>query len=91
MLPLSICSMQPDMSDKVEEVVEDTTEKYTKVVKAIRDQDKKRELYSLAGPNSEQVKLPRFSGSTGEDFLTFKKKLFLAFEKITTRLHKVGT
>ena len=73
--------MQPDMSDKVEEVVEDTTEKYTRVVKDIRDQDKKRELYSVAGPNSEQVKLPRFSGNSDEDYLTFKKKLLLAFEK----------
>ena len=73
--------MQPDMSDKVEELMEDTTVRYKQLVEDVKGQDKSRELYSLAGANSEQVKLPRFSGNPGEDFLTFKKKLLLAFEK----------
>ena len=70
-----------DLSERVEEVIEEVTDKYNKVVKEVREQDKSRELYSLAGSNSEQVKLPKFSGSPGEDFFTFKKKLKLAFEK----------
>ena len=64
-----------DLSERVEEVIEEVTDKYNKVVKEVREQDKSRELYSLAGSNSEQVKLPKFSGSPGEDFFTFKKKL----------------
>ena len=70
-----------DLSDRVEEVIEAVTTKYTKVVKEVRDEDKKRELYSLAGSNSEQVRLPKFSGSQNEDFFTFKRKLVSAFEK----------
>ena len=70
-----------DLHDRVEEVIEETTVKYKKVVEQVRQQDKQRELYSLAGSNSEQVKLPKFSGSQGEDFFTFKKKLYSAFEK----------
>ena len=73
--------MQPDLSDKVEDLMEEVTKKYNKVVKDVREQDKSRELYSLAGANSEQVKLPKFSGTSGEDFFTFKKKLLTAFEK----------
>ena len=70
-----------DLGEKVEQVIEELTEKYNKVVKEVREQDKNRELYSLAGSNSEQVKLPKFSGSPGEDFFSFKNKLYLAFEK----------
>ena len=73
-----------DLTERVEEVVEELTAKYTKVVKEVRQQDKQRELYSLAGSNSEQVSLPKFSGSQAEDFFTFKKKINSAFEK--TRL-----
>ena len=65
-----------DLHDRVEEVIEETTVKYKKVVEQVRQQDKQRELYSLAGSNSEQVKLPKISGSQGEDFFTFKKKLY---------------
>ena len=35
----------------------------------------------MARSNNEQVKLPKFGGSSGEDFATFKSKLLLAFEK----------
>ena len=73
--------MQPDLSDKVEDLMEDTTKRYKKMVEDIKEQDKSRELYSLAGANTEQVKLPKFSGRSGEDFLTFRKKLLLAMEK----------
>ena len=45
------------------------------------DQDKKRELYSLVGTPSETVRLPKFAGSLGEDFATFKSKLLVALEK----------
>ena len=51
------------------------------VTAAIREEDKIRELYSLAGASSEQVKLPRLSGAAGEDFSIFKSKLLLALEK----------
>ena len=61
--------MQPDMSDKVEDLMEDTTKRYKWLVEAVRGQDRSRELYSLAGANSEQVKLPKCLGSSGEDFL----------------------
>ena len=73
--------MMPNESDKVEEIIEDTTKKYKDVTTAIENEDKMRELYSLAGSNKEQVKLPKFGGSAGEDFSTFKSKLLLAFEK----------
>ena len=73
--------MIADLSDKVEDLMEDTTNRYKKLVEQVREQDNKRELYSLAGSNSEQVSLPKFSGSFGEDFFTFKKKLISAFEK----------
>ena len=70
-----------DLHDRVEEVIEEITTKYNSVVKLVRDEDKTRELYSLAGSNSEQVRLPKFSGRQSEDFFTFKKKLLSAFEK----------
>ena len=70
-----------DLYDRVEEVIQETTTKYKKVVEQVRQQDRQRELYSLAGSNSEQVKLPKFSGSQGEDFFTFKRKLCSAFKK----------
>ena len=73
--------MLPNESDKVEEILEDTTSRYKEVTRAIEEEDKKRELYSLAGSNKEQVKLPGFGGIAGEDFSTFKAKLLLAFEK----------
>ena len=73
--------MLPDESTRVEEVIEETTKKFKEVTEAIELEDKKRELYSLAGSNKEQVKLPRFGGSSGEDFSTFKSKLLLAMEK----------
>ena len=59
--------MLPNESDKVEEIVEETTKKYKDVTTAIQQQDKLRELYSLAGSNKEQVKLPKFGGGAGED------------------------
>ena len=40
--------MQPDLSDKVEDLMEDTTQRYKKMVEDIKEQDKSRELYSLA-------------------------------------------
>ena len=87
--------MKPDLSDKVEDLMEDTTKRFTQLVKDVREQDKNRELYSLAGANSEQVKLPKFSGSSGEDFLTFKKKLLAAFEKnrvpVSDKVEKLRT
>ena len=58
--------------------------KYKDVIKAIQNEDKTRELYSLAGSNKEQVKLPKFAGAWGEYFATFKSKLLLAFEKNMT-------
>ena len=87
--------MKPDLSDKVEDLMEDTTKRFSQLVKDVREQDKSRELYSLAGANSEQVKLPKFSGSSGEDFLTFKKKLLVAFEKnrvpVSDKVEKLRT
>ena len=59
--------MQTDLSGKVEDLMEDTTKRYKKMVEDIKEQDKSRELYSLAGANAEQVKLPKFSGRSGED------------------------
>ena len=73
--------MMPNESDKVEEVIEETTKKYREVTTAIENEDKKRELYSLAGSNKEAVRLPKFGGSAGEDFTVFKSKLILALEK----------
>ena len=71
----------PNEQEKMEECLEETTRKYNEVTRDIRDEDRKRELYSLAGANSEQVKLPYLKGSVGEDFVTFKEKLLLALEK----------
>ena len=51
------------------------------MTEAVQEEDKIRELYSLAGPSTEQVKLPKFSGAAGEDFSIFKSKLLLALEK----------
>ena len=56
-------------------------ELYSTVTKAIKEEDRKRLLYSLVGASSESVKLPKFSGSLGEDFSTFKSKLLLGLEK----------
>ena len=72
--------MLPNESDKVEETIEDTSRRYREVIEAIKEEDKKRELYSLAGANSDQVKLPKFGGGMGEDFVSFKTKLFLSLE-----------
>ena len=72
---------QPDLRERIEELLEATTDRYKKFVEDVKNQDKIRELYSLAGANSDQVTLPKFSGNTGEDFFTFKKKLLVAFEK----------
>ena len=76
--------MLPSESQSVEEVMPEITKKYKDVVAAIQHEDKIRELYSLAGSNKEQVKLPKFAGAAGEDFATFKSKLLLAFEKNMT-------
>ena len=72
---------QPTLRERIEELIEATTDKYKTFIEDVKKQDKTRELYSLAGANSEQVALPKFSGNTGEDFFTFKKKLLIAFEK----------
>ena len=68
-------------TEKVEDIMQEMIEKYSEVTKAIQEEDKKRELYSLVGDSTEQVKMPRFSGVAGEDFTTFKSKLMLALEK----------
>ena len=68
-------------TEKVEEIMQDMINKYSDVTAAIQDEDKKRELYSLAGATTEQVKMPKFSGGAGEDFTTFKSKLIIALEK----------
>ena len=39
--------MQPDMSDKVEDLMEDTAKRYKSLVEDVRGQDRSRELYSL--------------------------------------------
>ena len=87
--------MQPDLSDRVEDLMEETSSRYKQLVEDVRKQDKLRELYSLAGANSEQVKLPTFSGNSGEDFFTFKKKLIIAFEKnrvpVADKVEKIRT
>ena len=70
-----------EISDTVQQTMDEINELYTNVVKQIRDEDTKRELYSLAGSSAENVKLPKFSGNPGEDFPTFKSKLLLALEK----------
>ena len=71
----------PFETTRVNDLIGETTNKYEEVTAAIREEDEVRELYSLAGAGSEQVKLPRFSGATGEDFSIFKSKLLLALEK----------
>ena len=71
----------PDEPEKVECAVAATTERYKEVTAAVNDQDTMRELYSLAGSNKEQVRLPKFGGSSSEDFATFKSKLLVAFFK----------
>ena len=58
---------QPDLSDKVEELMEETSDKYKKFVEDVKKQDKDRELYSLAGANSEQVALPKGHGETSTE------------------------
>ena len=85
----------PEESQKVEDIIEETTEKYKRVITDIQTEDKNRELYSLAGTNKEQVKLPKFGGSASEDFATFKAKLLLAFEKnmvpVSDKIEKLRT
>ena len=76
--------MMPNESQNVEEVMQEITKKYKYVMAAIQNEDKTRELYSLAGSNKEHVKLPKFAGAAGEYFATFKSKLLLAFEKNMT-------
>ena len=71
----------PNESEKVEDIIQETSDKYKKITAEIISEDKKRELYSLAGSNKEQVKLPKFGGNMSEDFSTFKAKLLLALEK----------
>ena len=70
-----------DLATQVQITMDGLIQLYTDVTKAVREEDQKRELYSLAGSAAESVKLPKFSGSVGEDFATFKSKLLLALEK----------
>ena len=71
----------PEENEKVVETIHDMDELYSTVTKAIQEEDRKRLLYSLVGASSESVRLPKFSGSLGEDFSTFKSKLLLGLEK----------
>ena len=71
----------PVLSTQVDSTMTNLIALYNKVVKAVQDEDKSRELYSLAGIATELVKLPKFSGNPGEDFSTFKSKLLIALEK----------
>ena len=71
----------PAVTGKVQEILQNITYKYNDVTAAIQEEDKVRELYSLAGASSEQVSLPSFSGAAGEDFSIFKSRLLLALEK----------
>ena len=67
--------------EKVEEIIEKTSDLYSSVTKDVKEQDKQRELYSLVRSEADHVKLPKFGGSLGEDFAAFKSKLLLALEK----------
>ena len=71
----------PDLAPQVESTMTKLITLYNKVTKDVQDEDSTRELYSLAGVATEQVKLPKFNGNPGEDFSTFKNKLTVAFEK----------
>ena len=77
---ISTCPLNVE-AEKVEEIMQNITNKYTEVTTAVQKEDKTRELYSLAGASTEQVKLPKFGGAAGEDFSIFKSKLLLALEK----------
>ena len=61
--------------------IQSKTRRYKEVTAAIEEEDKLRELYSLAGNKKEQVEMPKFGGGVREDLSTFKAKLLLAFEK----------
>ena len=71
----------PDISTQVETTMQNIIARYDEVTTAVRKEDTDRELYSLAGSVTELVKLPRFGGTPGEDFSTFKTKLTTALEK----------
>ena len=72
--------MLPNESVKVEEIMDKTTTKYREVTAAVEEEDKTRELYSLADSNKEQDELTMFGGEAGEDFSTLKAKLLLALQ-----------
>ena len=71
----------PNEAETVDEIINETTRKYKVVTAAIKLQDTQRELYSLAGSSKDSVRLPKFGGTSSEDFSIFKSKLLLAFEK----------
>ena len=84
-----------DEAEKVEEIMEEMSDLYSSTTKNVKEQDKKRELYSLIGPEAEHVKLPEFGGNPGEDFSAFKRKLLLALEKnrvpVSDKVEKLRT
>ena len=53
---------------------------YKNFVKRVMDEDQKRCLYSRLGASTENVDLPKFSGTAKEDFFTFENKLRRALE-----------
>ena len=63
-----------DITEKVEEIIQKTSDLYSSVTKDVKEQDKQRELYSLVGSEADNVKLPKFGGNLGEDFAAFKSK-----------------
>ena len=71
----------PNEAETVDEIINETTRKYKVVTAAIKLQDTQRELYSLAGSSKDSVRLPKFGGTSSENFSIFKSKLLLAFEK----------
>ena len=55
-------------------------------IKQVQFLDSSRNLNSLGTRKVELVKLPQFSGKSGEDFVTFKKKMEKAFSSTESQL-----